>query len=73
MGEKTNSYRILVGKEEGKRPFGRPRRWRVDDIKMDLRELGWGGMDWIDLGQGRGQWRALVKHGNEPSGSIKYW
>jgi hypothetical protein len=49
-----------VGKPEGKRPMGRPRcRW-VDNIKMDLRELGWVGMDWIDLAQGRDQWRALV-------------
>jgi hypothetical protein len=49
-----------VGKPEGKRPPGRPtRRWE-DNIKMDLREIGWGGMDWIDLAQGRDQWRALV-------------
>jgi hypothetical protein len=59
MGE-TNAYRILVGKPEGKRPLGRPRRRRVDNIKMDLREIGWGGMDWIDLAQDRDQWRALV-------------
>jgi hypothetical protein len=49
-----------VGKPEGKRPLGRPRcRWE-DNIKMDLRETGWGGMDWIDLAEDRGQWRALV-------------
>jgi hypothetical protein len=49
MGEQMNAYRILVGKLEGKRPPGKPRlRW-VDNIKMDFRELGWGGMDWIDL------------------------
>jgi hypothetical protein len=49
-----------VGKPEGKRPLGRPiRRW-VDNIKMDLREVGWGGMNWIDLAQYREQWRALV-------------
>jgi hypothetical protein len=42
-------YRILVGKPEGKRPLGRPSRRWVDSIKMDLREIGWGGMDWIDL------------------------
>jgi hypothetical protein len=60
MGEKRNEYRILVGKPVGKRPLGRPRcRW-VDNIKMDLRELGWGGMDWIDLAQDRNQWRTLV-------------
>jgi hypothetical protein len=45
MGEKVNAYRILVGKPEGKRPLGRPRRWWVDSIKMALREIRWGGMD----------------------------
>jgi hypothetical protein len=50
---------ILVGKPEGKRPPGRPRR-RWENIKMDLREIGWGGMDWINLVQDRDQWRALV-------------
>jgi hypothetical protein len=59
-GEKRNAYRILVGKPEGKRPLGRPRcRW-VDNIKMDLRVTGWGGMDWIDLAQDWDQWRALM-------------
>jgi hypothetical protein len=53
-------HRILEGKPEGKRPMGRPRRRRVDNIKMDLRELGWYGMDWIDLAECRDQWRALV-------------
>jgi hypothetical protein len=48
MGEKTNAYRILVGKPEGKRPLGRPRRLWVDNFKMDLREIEWDGMDWID-------------------------
>jgi hypothetical protein len=48
-----NAYRILVGKPEGKRPLGRPRRRWVDNIKMDLREIGWDGMDWIDLAQDR--------------------
>jgi hypothetical protein len=58
--EKGNAYRILVGKPEGKRPLGRPRpRW-VNNIKMDLREIGWDGMDWIDLAHDRDQWRALV-------------
>jgi hypothetical protein len=60
MGEKRNAYRILVGNLEGKRPLGRHgRRWE-DNIKMDRREIGWGGMGWIDLAQDRNQWRALV-------------
>jgi hypothetical protein len=60
MGEKRNVYMILVGKPEGKRPLGiRRRRW-VDNIKMDLREIRWGGMDWIDLIQDRDRWRAVV-------------
>jgi hypothetical protein len=49
-----------VGKPEGKRPLGRPRRRWVDNIKIDLREIGWGGMDWIDLAQDRDGWRTLV-------------
>jgi hypothetical protein len=49
MGEKRNARRILVGQPEGKRPVGRPRRRRVDNIKMDLREIGWDGMIWIGL------------------------
>jgi hypothetical protein len=61
MGEKRNAYRILVGNPEGKRSLGRPRRRWVDTIKIDLREIGWEGVDWIDLGQDRDQWRALVK------------
>jgi hypothetical protein len=60
IGEKRNGCRILVGKPEGKRPLGRPKRRWVDSIKIDLREIGWGGMDWIDLAQDRDQWRALV-------------
>jgi hypothetical protein len=60
MWEKRNSYRILMGKPEGKRPIGRHRcRWE-DNIRMDLGEIGWGGMDWIDLAQDRNQWRPLV-------------
>jgi hypothetical protein len=60
MGEKRNAYKILVGKLERKRPLGRPRRRWEDNIKMDHREIGLGGMDWIDLAQDRDQWRALV-------------
>jgi hypothetical protein len=60
MGEKRNAYRILVGKPEGNRPVRRPRHRWVDNIKMDLGERGWDGMDWIDLTQDRDQWKALV-------------
>jgi hypothetical protein len=60
MGEGRGVYRVLVGKPEGKRPIGRHgRRWE-DNIKMDLQELGCGGMDWIELAQDRDRWRALV-------------
>jgi hypothetical protein len=58
--QEKNAYRILVGKPEGKRPLGRRRRRWVDNIKIDLREIGWDGMDWINLVQDRDQWRALV-------------
>jgi hypothetical protein len=51
---------MLVGKQEGKRPLGRPRRRWVDNVKMDVREIGWGGKDWIDLAQDRDQWKDLV-------------
>jgi hypothetical protein len=53
-------YRDLVGKPEGKKPLGRPRHRWEDNIKMDLQEMGRGGMDWIELAQGRDRWRALV-------------
>jgi hypothetical protein len=59
-GEKRNTYRILVGNPEGKPPLGRPRRNWEDDIKMDLREIGWDYMDWIDLAQDRDHWQVLV-------------
>ena len=60
MGERRGLYRILVGKPEGNRPLGRPRcRWE-DDIKMDLQEVGCGGMNWIELAQDRERWQALV-------------
>jgi hypothetical protein len=58
--QKRNAYRILVGNPEGKRPLGRTRRRLVHNIKMDLREIGWGGTDWIKLVEDRDQWRALV-------------
>jgi hypothetical protein len=59
-GAKRNAYRILVGNPEQKRPLGRPRHRWVENIKMDLREIGWDGMDWNHLAQDRDQWRALV-------------
>jgi hypothetical protein len=58
--EKRNACRILVGKPEGKRPLGRPRRRWVDNIIMDLGEIESDGVDWIDVAQNRYQWRALV-------------
>jgi hypothetical protein len=60
MGEGRGAYRVLVGRSEGRRPLGRPRlRWE-DNIKMDFQEVGWGGMDWIDMAQDRDRWRAVV-------------
>jgi hypothetical protein len=60
MGEERKVYKVLVGKPEGKRPLGRPsRRWE-DGIRMDLREIGWGVVDWIRLAQDRDRWRAVV-------------
>jgi hypothetical protein len=60
MGEKMNVYRLLVGKPEGKRPLGRPRRGWIDTIKKDLLEIGVNVVNWIDLAQDRYRWRALV-------------
>jgi hypothetical protein len=60
MGEKRNVYRLLVGKPEGKRPLGRPRRRWTDNIKMDALETGLSVVDWIGLAQDRYRWRALV-------------
>jgi hypothetical protein len=57
---KVTNLLVLVGIPEGNRPLGRPRRRYVDNIKMDRREIGWDGMDWIDLAQNRDHWRALV-------------
>jgi hypothetical protein len=61
MGSKRNACRLLVGNPKRKRPLGRPRRKCVDNIKMDLREVGWDGGDWIDLIQDRDQPKALVR------------
>jgi hypothetical protein len=60
MWTKRNAYKILVGKPEGESPLGRPKRRWVDNIKMDLGEIGWDGVDWNGLAQDRDQWRALV-------------
>ena len=60
MGEERGVYRVLVGKPEGRRPLGRPRRRWVDNIRMDLQEVGYGYMDWIGLARDRGRWRKLV-------------
>jgi hypothetical protein len=60
MLERREVYRVLVGRPEGKRPLERPRcRWE-DGIRMDLREIGWGGVEWIHVAQAGDQWRALV-------------
>jgi hypothetical protein len=64
---------ILARKPEGKRPIGRPRHRWEDNIKIDLRERGWDGMDWIDLAQDRDQWRALVNIVMDLGGSTKCW
>ena len=60
MGEEMGVYRVLVGKPEGRRPLGRPRRRWVDNIRTDLQEVGCGYMDWIELAQDRESWRTLV-------------
>jgi len=60
LGERRGVYRVLVGKSEGRRPFGRPRNRWEDNIKMDIQKVVCGSMDWIDLAQDRDIWRALV-------------
>jgi len=60
MGEERRVYKVLVGKPEGRRSLGRPRRRWVDNIRMELQEVGCGYMDWIELVQDRGSWRTLV-------------
>jgi hypothetical protein len=60
MGEKRNAHRLLVGKSEGERPLGSPRRRWLDNIRMDLGDVGWGDVDWIGLAQDMNRWRALV-------------
>jgi hypothetical protein len=60
MGEVRGAYKILVGRPEGRRPLGRRRRRWEDNIKIDLRDIGFGDVDWIDLAQSRDRWRALV-------------
>ena len=70
IGEGRGVHRVLVGKPEGKRPLGRPRRRWEDNIKMNLQEMGGGCGDWMELAQDRDRWRAL-EYGDEPSGSVK--
>jgi hypothetical protein len=60
MGEERKVFRVLVGKPAGKRPLERPRHRRKDGIRMDLREIGWGSVEWIQLAQDRDRWRAVV-------------
>jgi len=73
MGERRDAYRFFVGKPEEPRLLGRPRRRREDNIKIDVQEVGWVGMYWIDLAQKRDRWRAGSREcGNEHSGSIKF-
>jgi hypothetical protein len=60
MGERRHAHRVLVGNPQGETPLGRPRRKWEDNIKGDLQNVGWVGMDWIDLAQNRGKWGALV-------------
>jgi hypothetical protein len=73
MRAKRNAYRLLVGKPKGKNPLGRPRcRW-VDNIRMDLGEVGWGDVDWLGLAQDRYRLESSCEFGTEPTGSVKCW
>jgi hypothetical protein len=71
--DKRNVYRNLLGRPEGKKPLGRPRRRWEDNIKIDVGDIGWDGMDWVDMAEDRDQWRTTANtvHG-EPSGFIKF-
>jgi ribosome biogenesis protein Tsr3 len=73
MGEKRNAYRLLVVKPEGKKPLERRSRKWVDNIKIDILEISWGGVDCIDLAQDRNRWRALVNSVMNLSDFIKCW
>jgi hypothetical protein len=70
IGEGRGVYRVLMGKHEGKRPMGRPRRRWEDNIKMDLQEVGCGGMDWIGLAHDKDRWRVLVNAGSIKDGEF---
>jgi hypothetical protein len=70
-GDRTGAYKVLVGGLEIKRPLWRCRRTWKNNIKTELQEVGWGGINWIDLAQDRDKWRSSCECGNEPSGSIK--
>ena len=71
LGDRTGAYRVLVGRPDGKSPLGKPRRKWKNNIKINLKEMEWEGMDWIDLAQDREGWSAC-KGGNGHSGSIRY-
>jgi hypothetical protein len=73
IGEKRNAYRLLVGKLEGKRPLGRPRRRWVDNIRMNLGEVEWSDVDWIGLAKDRNRWRALVNSVLKLRVPLKCW
>jgi hypothetical protein len=69
MGKERNMYRVLVGKPEGKKPLRRPRRRWEDGIRMDLREIDWGSVEWIQFAQYRGPVSGSCEYGDEPAGS----